>query len=187
MVAISAVHDIVGAMVGTARQLVRECDMRGLRLIQAMVITALVAGCGGGSMATDPGTNPITGGTGGGTGGGTSGGSGGNVGGGSGGGPVSTAVTITVGNDFFRSDRNGSVNTAVDTITAGGTVTWRWGNTGSVPHSVESILTPSFASSAIQSGSGSSYEQTFTTPGTYRYNCAVHGSLMTGIVVVVAP
>jgi plastocyanin len=109
------------------------------------------------------------------------------VGGGSGGGPVSTAVTITVGNDFFRSDRNGSVNTAVDTITAGGTVTWRWGNTGSVPHSVESILTPSFASSAIQSGSGSSYEQTFTTPGTYRYNCAVHGSLMTGIVVVVAP
>ena len=168
--------------------------MRGMRLIQAMVITALIAGCGGGSMATDPGTNPTTGGTGGGTGGGTAGGtgggtgsgSGGDVGGGSGGGPVATAVAVTVGNDFFRSDRNGSVNTAVDTIAAGGTVTWRWGNTGSVPHSVESISTPSFASSAIQSGSGSTYQQTFTTPGTYRYNCAVHGSLMTGVVVVVA-
>jgi plastocyanin len=66
-------------------------------------------------------------------------------------------------------------------------VTWKWNNTGSVPHSVESIATPSFASSAIQAGSGSTYQQTFTTPGTYRYNCAVHGNLMTGVVVVLAP
>jgi plastocyanin len=28
---------------------------------------------------------------------------------------------------------------------------------------------------------------TFTTPGTYRYNCAVHGNQMTGVVVVKAP
>ena len=161
--------------------------MRGLRqLMQAMVITALVAGCGGGSM-TAPANPPAGGGTGSGNGGSQGGGTGGDMGGGNGGGAASGSVTITVGNDFFRSDRNGSANAAVDTIPAGGTVTWRWGNTGSVPHSVASVSSPSFASSAVQTGSGSTYQQTFTTPGTYRYNCAVHGDLMTGVVVVTAP
>jgi plastocyanin len=156
--------------------------MRGIRLMQAIVVTALIAGCGGGSMATAPGTNsPYGGGTGGSTGGGTGGAMGG-----TGGGTTSNAVTVTVGNDFFRSDRNGTANTAVDTIPAGGTVTWKWINTASVPHSVESVPAPSFASSAVQTGSGSTYQQTFTTPGTYRYNCAVHGDLMTGVVVVLA-
>lgn len=163
--------------------------------MQAIVVTALIAGCGGGSMATAPGTNsPYGGGTGGSTGGGTGGAMGGNgggtgggaVGGGTGGGTTSNAVTVTVGNDFFRSDRNGTANTAIDTIPAGGTVTWKWVNTASVPHSVESVPAPSFASSAVQTGSGSTYQQTFTTPGTYRYNCAVHGDLMTGVVVVLA-
>ena len=124
---------------------------------------------------------------GGGSGGGTGGGTGGDVGGGTGGGSASSSVTVTVGNDFFRSDRNGSANSAVDTIPAGGTVTWRWVNTGSVPHSVQSLPAPSFTSGAVQTGSGSTYQQTFTTPGTYRYDCVVHGSLMTGVVVVTAP
>jgi plastocyanin len=163
------------------------------RLIRAIVVTALVAGCGGGSMATAPGggaygggTGAMGGGSGGGTTGGAGGGTGGDVGGGNGGGSASGAVTITVGNDFFRSDQNGSANGAVDTIPAGGTVTWKWVNTASVPHSVQSVSAPSFASSAVQTGSGSTYQQTFTTPGTYRYNCAVHGDLMTGVVVVTA-
>jgi plastocyanin len=160
------------------------------RLMQTIVITALVMGCGG-SMATAPGSNPAAGGTGGTQGGTTGGAQGGGTGGGtdngSGASPNPSAVTVTVGNDFFRSDRNGSVNTAVDTIPAGGTVTWRWGTTASVPHSVESVATPSFASSDIKTGSGSTYQQTFATPGTYRYNCAVHGDLMTGVVVVTAP
>jgi len=166
--------------------------MRGIRLLQAIMITALIAGCGGGSMATGPGTNPVAGGdggdgTGGGPGGGSGGGTGGDVGGGSGGGSISSSVTVTVGNDFFRSDRNNTVNTAVDTIPAGGTVTWKWINTGSVPHSVESVPTPTFTSSAIETGSGSMYQQTFATPGKYRYICAVHGELMSGVVVVLAP
>jgi plastocyanin len=162
-----------------------------MRLMQAIVVAALIAGCGGGSMATAPGNGPYGGGTGGGTGGamgggGTGGGTGGDVGGGSGGTPIANSVTVTVGNDFFRSDRNATVNTAVDTIPAGGTVTWKWINTGAVPHSVQSIPTPSFTSGAIQTGAGSTYQQTFTTPGKYRYNCAVHGDLMTGVVVVLA-
>jgi plastocyanin len=159
-----------------------------MRLMRAILITALMAGCGGGSMATAPGTGGTGGDTGGGTGGamggGGSGGTGGDVGGGNGGGSVSNSATVTVGNDFFRSDQDGSVNGAVSTIHAGGTVTWRWTNTGSVPHSVQSLGAPGFTSSTIQSGTGSTYQQTFTTPGTYRYNCAVHGDLMTGVVIV---
>jgi hypothetical protein len=100
MVAGPAAHDIVGAK-------------------RTIVVTALVAGCGGGSMATAPG-GAMSGGTGGGTGGGTSGGTGGDVGGGNGGGSASSAVTVTVGNDFFRSDRNSTANAAIDTIAAGG-------------------------------------------------------------------
>ena len=106
------------------------------------------------------------------------------MGGGTGGGPAPSAVTITVGNIFFRSDRNGSVNSAVDTIAAGGKITWKWVSTGSVPHTVQSLGAPSFTSSALETGDGSSYELTFTAPGTYRYNCAVHGNQMTGVVVV---
>jgi plastocyanin len=164
--------------------------MRGMRrLVQAIVITTLAAGCGGGSMATAPTTNPPAGngsgsGAGGGYGGSTGGMTGGS-GGGSGSVPVSNTLAITVGNDFFRSNRNGSANTAVDTVRAGGTVTWTWSNTASTPHSVQSIDSPSFTSSGIQTGSGSTYQQTFSTPGTYRYNCAVHGNLMTGVVVVI--
>jgi plastocyanin len=33
-------------------------------------------------------------------------------------------------------------------------------------------------------GNGAAYEVTFPTPGTYRYDCAVHGSAMSGTVVV---
>jgi len=40
----------------------------------------------------------------------------------------------------------------------------------------------SFASSAVQSSG--TYSLTFTSPGTYQYDCAVHGSAMTGTVVV---
>lgn len=100
-------------------------------------------------------------------------------GGGMGGGPVGS-VAAGPGIQFV-SGHNGSTNAAVDTIAAGGTVTWSW--TGSLPHSVHSVGSPSFASSATMTGSGT-YAVTFTTPGTYQYDCAVHGQLMTGTIVV---
>jgi plastocyanin len=34
------------------------------------------------------------------------------------------------------------------------------------------------------SGNGKTYSVTFTTPGTYQYDCAVHGEQMTGTIVV---
>jgi len=96
-----------------------------------------------------------------------------------GGGPVGA---VTVGPDIrFVSSHNGSRNPAVDTIPVGGSVTWTW--TGSLPHSVHSLGSTTFASSAIKTGSGT-HAVTFTAPGTYQYDCAVHGPAMSGVIVV---
>ena len=98
--------------------------------------------------------------------------------------PDPGTVVVTVGNNFFRSDRNRSVNAAVDTVAVGGKVRWQWVNTGTAPHNIASLGTPTFMSGPVETGNGSIYELTFTAPGTYRYNCAIHGNLMTGTVVV---
>ena len=98
---------------------------------------------------------------------------------GSGGG---SAGSVTVGNNFFRSDHNGTCNTAIDTVAAGATVTWTW--TGTTSHSVRSQGPTSFPSSDVLTGAGQTYAVTFDTPGTYDYDCSVHASQMTGRVVV---
>ena len=101
-------------------------------------------------------------------------------GGGGGGGP---AALVIVGNNFFRSTHNGSQNDAVDTIAAGTSVKWAWNAAGS--HSIQSTGTPGiFRNSVIMSGANDSYTVTFKNPGTYTYDCAVHGSAMTGRIVV---
>ena len=94
------------------------------------------------------------------------------------------AGTVTIGNIFFRSGHNGTQNPAIDTVAAGTTVTWTWTDTGSESHSVRSEEQPSFTSSGILTGNGMTYTFTFTTPGTYHYDCAVHGDAMTGTIVV---
>jgi len=126
---------------------------------------ALLAGC---SSYTASG--PYGGGSGGGQGGG---------GGGGGGGPVGT-VTLGPGIQFV-SGHNGTENPAVDTIPVGATFTWTW--TGSLPHGVQAMASPSFPGSIVMTGSGT-YAVKFTTPGTYQYDCAVHGTAMTGTIVV---
>lgn len=83
---------------------------------------------------------------------------------------------VTVGNNFF--------DPAARTVTAGATVTWTWVNTGAISHSVESVGTPSFTSSPIITGAGQTYSVTFDTPGTYEYQCVVHGSAMAGTIIV---
>src|SRR5438105_6600258 len=110
------------------------------------------------------------------------GGGGGGYGGGGGGGGGGPVGSVTAGPGIqFVSGHNGSTNAAVDTIAVGATVTWSW--TGSLPHSVQSVGSPSFASSGTMTGSGT-YALTFTAAGTYQYDCAVHGQLMTGTIVV---
>jgi plastocyanin len=97
---------------------------------------------------------------------------------------VPTQAAVRLGNLFFTSDRNNSTNPAVDTVAVGASVTWTWGNTGMAEHSVRSLGTPSFTSSATKLGIGQNYTFTFTRTGTYNYDCAVHGSQMTGRIVV---
>lgn len=93
---------------------------------------------------------------------------------------VPTRAAVEVGDNFFKSSRNATSNPAVDTVAVGGSVTWTW--SGSNSHSVRSTGSPSFTSSAIMTSG--SYSFTFTTAGTYAYDCAVHGASMSGIVVV---
>ena len=97
-----------------------------------------------------------------------------------------TPPTTNVGDIFFTSAVNGSSNPAVDTVAVGGTVTWTWVSGEVLSHSVQSLGSPSFTSSGILSGAGNTYQFTFTAPGTYQYDCAVHGQLMTGRIVVLA-
>ncbi len=95
--------------------------------------------------------------------------------------------SVTVGNSgriVFVSAHNGTTNPAVDTVATGGTVTWTWANNQGISHSVRSQGSPSFASSPIMSGNGQTYAVTFTAPGTYQYDCAVHGAAMSGTIVV---
>jgi plastocyanin len=87
--------------------------------------------------------------------------------------------TVQFGNFFFKSVRNGTQNPAVDTVLAGGKIVWIW---VSGSHGVQSLGSPSFTSSTVLSSG--SYSFTFSTAGTYQYDCLVHGTLMTGTIVV---
>jgi plastocyanin len=131
-----------------------------------LAVTGLIA-CSGGLGYAAPG-------------GSYGGGSNGNGGDGGGGGGLAGAVNVGTGIQFVSS-HNASTNPAVDTITAGSAMTWTW--TGTLPHSVRSTGTPSFTSSGILTGAGT-YSVTLTTPGTYKYDCGVHGAAMTGTIVV---
>jgi plastocyanin len=146
--------------------------MRTTRIgVPASILVLAYAGliaCSGGLGYAAPG------------GGGTYGG--GNGGGGGGGGGAGQAGAVNVGTGIqFVSQHNASMNPAVDTITAGSAMTWTW--TGNLPHSVRSTGTPAFTSSGVLTGAGS-YSVTFTTAGTYKYDCGVRGAAMTGTIVV---
>ncbi len=93
---------------------------------------------------------------------------------------VPSAAAVSIGDNFFKSGQNGTQNPAVDTLAVGVTVTWTW--TGTANHSVESLGSPSFASSVVKSSG--TYAVTFGTAGTYNYDCSVHGSAMTGTIVI---
>jgi len=154
--------------------------------IQALLAAGLMvafAACSGdnGSSLTSPGSGGGSGsGSGGGYGNGGSG-TGGNTGGGT---PTSGDVAVIVGNIFMKSAHNGSVNPAVDTVAVGGSVTWTWTNTGTVPHGIQSLGSPVFRNSTVLTGNGNTYRVTFNTAGTYQYDCLVHGSMMPGTIVV---
>jgi probable HAF family extracellular repeat protein len=98
--------------------------------------------------------------------------------------PPPPAGSITVGTSYFLSDRNWTTDAAVDTVAVGTRVTWTWVTGPAVPHTVQSVGTPSFPSSGFLGGVGVTYSVTFNRAGTYLYNCARHPGNMFGRVVV---
>ncbi len=95
---------------------------------------------------------------------------------------LSPAVTVEVHSDFFLSLRNGSGanptelgSVAVDTIAAGGTVTWQWVGNG---HNVTPYQNTAFTASPTQSAGFTYGPITFTTPGTYTYRCTIHSGVV---------
>ena len=80
----------------------------------------------------------------------------------------------------FTSARNGTSNPAVDTIAVGGTMTWTWAGGD---HGVGSTGSPSFTSQTVAQTSGT-YQVTFNSAGTYTYDCIIHGTAMSGRIVV---
>jgi plastocyanin len=64
-----------------------------------------------------------------------------------------------------------------EAVKVGDAVTWT--NTGQTTHTVKG---PGFFSKAITPGQG--YSFTFKNPGTYRYICTLHPTLMRGTIVV---
>jgi len=82
--------------------------------------------------------------------------------------PPDAAVTVVLHNIAF--------NPQTVTIKAGQTVAWKFDD-GSIVHNVTFAT---FASSDMDSGY---YTHTFTTPGTYNYQCTIHSG-MTGVVIV---
>jgi amicyanin len=75
---------------------------------------------------------------------------------------------------------NFTLTAPVTTVKAGTTVTWT--NADDIPHTVDST-TKAFKSGALDTDQAFSF--TFTTPGSYKYFCALHPH-MTGLVVVEA-
>jgi len=62
-----------------------------------------------------------------------------------------------------------------------------WVNNDPIQHTVTSTSVPSGASSFDSNtfNEGQTYELTLTVPGTYKYDCTLHPSWMTGEIVVV--
>ncbi|MGZ8392723.1 MAG: Ig-like domain-containing protein [Gemmatimonadales bacterium] len=91
--------------------------------------------------------------------------------------PPPATIAVTVGDIFFRSDRNQTTGPAVDTLAVGGTVTWTWSE--SLAHNVTEIPPPGFTSSPTQTAGA--HTVTFATAGTYRYYCTIHAGAASAV------
>jgi trimeric autotransporter adhesin len=93
--------------------------------------------------------------------------------------PLTASVTVGSGGNNFSPS---SV-----TIAAGGSVTWTWAS-GTVNHNVTWLTAPGTLppNSSTMSGTGTFTPAagSFSTAGTYTYECSIHGSVMSGQVIV---
>jgi plastocyanin len=93
-------------------------------------------------------------------------------GGGGGGGTGSTSNAISVGDNFF--------DPASTTVAPGTTVTWTW--TGNSTHNVTFANTQ--LSGSGDKSNGSTFAKKFDTVGSFAYQCTIHGSSMSGTIIV---
>lgn len=96
-------------------------------------------------------------------------------------GAAPATTVVDVGNDFYRSIRNGSLDPSLDTVAVSGSVTWTWSETGA--HSVR-FSDPDLPAGPELTVAGSQHSVTFPSAGTFSYDCGIHGPRMTGTVVV---
>jgi plastocyanin len=99
------------------------------------------------------------------------------------GGTQLVAVTSTGGTQFIDSISG----TSTSTIPVGTTIRWIW-DTGT--HSTTSGPCPPCTGDGLWDsgpGSGPTFDYTFNVEGTFPYFCSVHGSMMTGTVIVTPP
>jgi plastocyanin len=96
-----------------------------------------------------------------------------------------TVFVSTLGRAAFVSAQNGSTGPAVDTILAGGVMTWILKDTDRALHRVVSVGAPSFPSSDLFAVPYDDLQATvtITAPGTYHY-ADLYNSAATGIIVV---
>ena len=78
---------------------------------------------------------------------------------------------VSVGNNFFSPSST--------TVAVGSTVTWTW-DSNDVSHDVV------FNDGSVDSGvkSSGTFAHTFSLGGTYPYHCSIHGSAMSGTIIV---
>jgi plastocyanin len=134
--------------------------MRHWKIVALVAAAASLAACGGSSGASSS-TNP----------------------GGTGNPPPPPAANLVTLRDSLFAP-------ATMTISKGATVTWYWndcgsggygyGGTGCIQHSV--VFDDGSNGSALQDSG--TFVRTFSTAGTFKYHCGVHGAAMTGQVIV---
>jgi plastocyanin len=93
--------------------------------------------------------------------------------------PGSTSNAVSVTNNYF--------DPTTTTVAANTRVTWTWNSCagdgyGGQTCASHDILFDDGTTSGSQSGG--TWSRTFTTAGTYKYHCSVHGSSMAGTIVV---
>lgn len=91
----------------------------------------------------------------------------------------STTSSITVSNNFF--------DPAGTTVAVGTKVTWTWDACGNDPYGGQSCTTHGIVfddGAASGTQTQGTWTRTFATAGTYKYHCPIHGTAMSGSVVV---
>jgi plastocyanin len=140
--------------------------MRQFRLVASFALAAALGACGGSGSSSGLSTSP--GGTTQNPGGGTQ--------------PGATTVTLA----------NLSFSPSSVTVAAGTTVNWKWndctggdgyggGGATCIAHQIVFDDGSGFSSASQDQGT---YARTFSSKGTFKYHCAIHGAAMSGEVIV---